>query len=107
MDIHFNANIPDTGSHQVYSNARQPIEYTAVQNLYHELAHALHMMNGTWMYFKSERQAIQEENIFRRQLAEIKQQPYLERVYVSGLPICPDTSAQADSSWSQQLICKP
>ena len=48
---------------------KQLIEYTAIQNLYHELAHAKHMMAGTWRYFDSERQAIEEENIFRRELA--------------------------------------
>lgn len=107
VDIHFNANIPDSGSHQVYSNTRQPIEYTAAQNLYHELAHALHMMKGTWLYFKSERQAIVEENIFRRQLAEMNERPFQERVYVSGLPICPESPEQTDVSWNQELICKP
>ncbi len=106
VDIHFNALIPDAGSHQVYTNKKLPIEYTATQNLYHELAHALHMMNGTWMYFKSERQAIMEENIFRKQMAEMLEQPYQERVYVSGLPICPDTREENDSSWKQELICK-
>ena len=106
VDIHFNAHIPDGGSHLVYSNKKLPIEYTAVQNLYHELAHALHMMKGTWMYFKSERQAIMEENKFRKQLASIQQKPFAERVYVSGLPICPDAPQQNDRSWNQQLICK-
>ena len=48
VDIHFNAEIPDRGSHRVLDNAKSPIEYTAAQNLYHELAHALQMMSGTW-----------------------------------------------------------
>lgn len=106
VDIHFNAAIPDHGSHRVLGNERVPIEYTAAQNLYHELAHALHMMNGTWRYFKSEHQAIEEENEFRRQLAEIQDQPFQERVYISGVPICPDEPELADSSWNQQLICR-
>lgn len=105
VDIHFNAEIPDHGSHRVYTNKKIPIEYTAAQNLFHELAHAMHMMKGTWMYFKSERQAIQEENLFRRELAEMEKKPFNERVYVSGLPICPDDGAAADPSWNQQLIC--
>ncbi len=105
VDIHFNANIPDHGSHQVLGNRKSPIEYTAAQNLYHELAHALHMMNGTWRYFKSERQAIEEENVFRQQLAEMENKPYNERVYISGIPICPTADQQTDSSWDQQLIC--
>lgn len=106
VDIHFNADIPDHGSHRVYSNKKIPIEYTAVQNLYHELAHADHMMNGTWRYFKSERQAIEEENIFREQLAEQQQKPFIERVYTSGLPICPDSTEEMDFSWAQDIICK-
>ncbi len=106
VDIYFNALIPDSGSHRVYTNKKLPIEYTAAQNLFHELAHALHMMNGTWLYFKSERQAIMEENIFRKQMAEMLEQPYKERVYVSGLPICPDSKEENDSSWKQELICK-
>ena len=107
VDIHFNAEIPDQGSHRVLDNSQNPIEYTAAQNLYHELAHALHMMKGTWRYFKSEHQAIEEENVFRQQLAEQKQIPFQERVYISGIPICPDEDQPHDESWNQQLICKP
>jgi hypothetical protein len=104
IDIYFNFDIPDSGSHWVFDRSRGKIEYRAIQNLYHELAHAMHMMNGTWAYAASEVQAIQEENIFRRQLAEIEQRPYLERVYVSGAPICPESPDLIDVSW-QQGIC--
>lgn len=107
VDIHFNAEIPDQGSHRVFDTSRKPIEYTAAQNLYHELAHALHMMNGTWRYFKSEHQAIEEENIFRKQKAKIDNKPFVERVYVSGIPICPQSLESNDLSWNQQLICRP
>jgi len=69
VTIIFDMNIPDTGSHQVYDDNIQLIEFNAIQNLYHELAHAMHQMNGTWRYFASEKQAIEEENIFRRELA--------------------------------------
>lgn len=105
VDIYFNFDIPDAGSHRVFDTRRSPIEYTAIQNLYHELAHAMHMMNGTWRYAKSERQAIEEENIFRRQLAESKREPYRERVYVSGIPICPASPESSDASWQQHIIC--
>lgn len=105
IDIFFNFDIPDSGSHWVFDSSRSKIEYRAIQNLYHELAHAMHMMNGTWAYAKSELQAIQEENIFRRQLAEIEHRPYLERVYVSGAPICPESPEQIDESWQQGIIC--
>ncbi len=106
VDIYFNANIPDQGSHRALDTTHKPIEYTAAQNLYHELAHASHMMNGSWRYFKSEQQAIEEENIFRQQLAKIQSKPFHERVYIGGLPICPTGKQSIDQSWHQQLICK-
>ncbi len=105
VDIYFNFDIPDAGSHRVFDTSRSPIEYTAIQNLYHELAHAMHMMSGTWRYAKSERQAIEEENIFRRELAEQKRLPFRERVYVSGMPICPESPKLSDISWQQNIIC--
>jgi hypothetical protein len=87
VDIIFDTRIGDRGSHMVYNAQNELIEYTAVQNLYHELAHAMHMMNGTWCYFASERQAIQEENIFRRQLARMLGSPPTQRFRVEGMPI--------------------
>ena len=68
VEILFDARIPDRGSHRVYGDANRLIEFTAVQNLYHELAHAKHLTNGTWRYSNSEAQAIEEENLFRKQL---------------------------------------
>ena len=52
----------------MFDAQQQRIEFTAVQNLFHELAHARHFTNGTWEYADSEGQAIEEENIFRAQL---------------------------------------
>ena len=89
----------------MFDTRRGPIEYTAIQNLFHELAHAVHMMNGTWRYAKSERQAIEEENVFRSQLADRTKRPFLERVYVSGAPICPEFPDRIDESWAQDIIC--
>lgn len=57
------------------------------------------------MYFNSERQAIMEENLFRKQLAGIEQKPFKERVYVSGLPICPQDHLLVDPNWGQEPIC--
>jgi hypothetical protein len=68
--ILFDARIPEQGSHWVFDSQQQRIEFTAVQNLYHELAHAKHLTNGTWRYADSEGQAIEEENIFRAQLGQ-------------------------------------
>jgi len=105
VDIYFNFDIPDGGSHRVFDTRRQPIEYTAVQNLYHELAHAMHMMRGTWRYARSERQAIDEENEFRRQQALASENVLTERFFVSGEPICPDSPGAIDASWQQGIIC--
>ena len=70
VEILFDARIPEQGSHFVFDAKRNAIEFTAVQNLFHELVHAKHLANGTWRYFDSEGQAIEEENIFRRQHSE-------------------------------------
>lgn len=105
VDIFFNFDIPDSGSHLVFDTHRQPMEYTATQNLFHELAHAMHMMQGTWNYVRSERQAIAEENEFRRQQALQKQTDFVARVFISGEPICPEFPGRIDDSWQQGLIC--
>lgn len=105
VDIYFNFDIPNEGSHRVFNTHRQSIEYTAVQNLYHELAHAMHMMQGTWRYAKSERQAIEEENIFRQQQAAMSETTFAERVFVDGQPICPESPDDINKSWRQDVIC--
>jgi hypothetical protein len=105
VDIYFNFDIPDSGSHLVFDTHRQPIEYTATQNLFHELSHARHMMRGTWHYASSERQAIDEENEFRRQQAQPGQTAYAMRVFVNGEPICPEFPERVDDSWQQGIIC--
>ena len=69
VEIMFDTRIPEEGSHWVFDSHNQPIQFTAVENLFHELAHARHLTNGTWRYYNSEAQAIEEENIFRTQLA--------------------------------------
>lgn len=74
VTIVFDAESPDRGTHRVFNKHFKLIEFTAVQNLYHELAHAMHKMQGTWRYFASEAQAVEEENIFRRELATNKNQ---------------------------------
>jgi hypothetical protein len=67
VEILFDARIPEQGSHLVFDSEHNSIEFTALQNLFHELVHANHLANGTWRYFDSEGQAIEEENIFRQQ----------------------------------------
>jgi hypothetical protein len=87
VHILFDASMGEQGTHMVYNDKNELIEYTAIQNLYHELAHAMHMMNGTWRYFASERQAIEEENIFRRQLAKKHGRIPTQRFRIDGVPI--------------------
>lgn len=70
VEIMFDTRIPEQGSHWVFDSHNQPIEFTALQNLFHELAHARHLTKGTWRYYNSEAQAVEEENIFRSQMAE-------------------------------------
>ena len=106
VDIYFNFDIPDAGTHLVFDTHRRPIEYTAVQNLYHELAHAMHMMLGTWRYAHSERQAIMEENEFRRQQGDTANKRATKRYFVSGEPICPEFPDRIDDSWQQGVICR-
>lgn len=99
VQILFNAHIEDRGRHMVYNGKRELIEYTAVQNLYHELAHAVHRMNGTWRYFASEKQAIEEENAFRRDETEMHGRPATMRFRKSGVMISElqKTSARRDA----------
>lgn len=85
--ILFDATVSERGSHMVFNGKRELIGYSAMTNLFHELAHARHKMNGTWLYFASERQAIEEENTFRRELAGINGSPVTERVWKTGVPI--------------------
>ncbi|WP_210330365.1 M91 family zinc metallopeptidase [Aliikangiella sp. G2MR2-5] len=71
--IKFFLDMDDRGSHCVLAmNGRDYIEYTALQNLYHELVHAKHKMRGSWLYFDSEGQAIREENVFRQEWAKYR-----------------------------------
>ncbi len=105
VEIKFNAYIPEHGSHRVYGVNGKLIEFTAVQNLYHELAHAKHKMTGRWPYSRSEFAAIQEENKFRKELAELQNRPYFKRTHIQGKSICPQTTEKLDLSWGQDLIC--
>jgi hypothetical protein len=65
--ILFDTRIPERGSHWVFDRHGERLEFTALQNLFHELAHARHQLNGSWRYWDSEGQAIEEENLFRAQ----------------------------------------
>ncbi len=65
VEIKFYLKMGKEGTNCVLGEKNQYIEYTAIQNLFHELAHARHKMNGTWLYFASEKQAILDENQFR------------------------------------------
>lgn len=87
VEIFFDASIPESGSHMVYNALKVLVEYTATQNLFHELVHAKHKMKGTWRYFDSEGQAIEEENIFRKQATIINGKLPTERVWKTGVLI--------------------
>jgi len=58
------------------------------------LAHAMHMMNGTWRYFKSEQQAIEEENRCRRDQALIHDREPAYRFRKTGILISDANQAE-------------
>jgi hypothetical protein len=108
VTILFSAHIPDSGSHMVYNAQNKLIEFTAIQNLFHELAHAMHMMKGSWRYFASEKQAIEEENVFRRDLAMIRHTPITERYKKTGVLINNTDDIFVISEWfGPSIIKKP
>lgn len=76
--IRFDFRIPNTGSHRV-STGDSLIEYTAVQNVFHELVHAKHKNCGSFSRTNGEAQAIYEENIFRKQQAKILNVPFTKK----------------------------
>ncbi len=87
VTIIFDAKMSDRGTHRVFSSKSELIEFNAQQNLFHELAHAMHQMQGTWRYFDSERQAIEEENEFRIDLAEVNRVKANLRYFSRGVLI--------------------
>ncbi len=87
VSIIFDADMEDRGTHRVFGLRNELIEFNALQNLYHELAHAMHQMQGTWRYFASEKQAIEEENQFRIDLADINGEKPRLRYHTNGVSI--------------------
>ena len=57
------------------------------------------MMAGTWRYFASERQAIEEENIFRKELAETQGKPPTRRFWKTGVLISNVDNVFVTSEW--------
>lgn len=70
--IQMHLDMPDTGTHIVTSVDSGLILFTAKVNFFHELSHARHKMSGTWLAVDSEGQAVADENIYRRESAEIE-----------------------------------
>lgn len=87
VTILFDADMDDRGTHRVFGPGNKLIEFNSIQNLYHELAHAMHQMQGTWRYFASEKQAIEEENEFRIDLAKINKENPRLRSHLRGVKI--------------------
>lgn len=69
VQMHFD--MPINGTHLVNSSKRKWIPFVAKVNLFHELSHARHMMNGTLLVHDIEGQAVEDENIYRLQKAEL------------------------------------
>ncbi len=75
--IRFRFDQPVEGSHLVgtKSSEREQIPFLYIDNVYHELVHAKHIMCGTMSFSGSEAQAIHEENHFRAFRPETKSWP--------------------------------
>lgn len=97
VEVIIDANMLDSGTHRVFNQHFKMIPFNAQQNLYHELAHAMHKMRGTWRYFNSEQQAIEEENIFRQQLAALEGEYKELRYGKSGVPVESISVAKSNS----------
>lgn len=72
--IRFRFDQPLEGSHIVQATKGE-IPFTYIDNLFHELVHAKHLMCGTFSPRAAETQAIIEENEFRRSRDETAQWP--------------------------------
>lgn len=72
VEIKFYLDMEKEGTNCVLGEKGHYIKYSAIENLFHELAHAKHKMRGTWLYFASEKQAIIEENKFRNDWANYR-----------------------------------
>lgn len=69
VQMHFD--MPDQGTHMVTAiGSHDLIEFTADQNLFHELVHVKHTVNGT-LATMQEVQAVIEENVYREQRAQL------------------------------------
>jgi hypothetical protein len=73
--IRFRFDMPDHGTHLVSAYNNQMIPFTALDILFHEMVHTKHIMSGTFARGNSERQAIEEENEFRKEREETKDWP--------------------------------
>ncbi len=69
-EILINLEMSDQGEHRVRGMYQDVIEFTADQNLMHELSHARHKSCGTEYARDPEYQAIRDENNYRRDLAQ-------------------------------------
>ena len=72
--ISMNFDMPDSGSHLVtIVGSRELMNFKADENLFHELSHARHTLNGT-MATMREVQAILDTNVYREEIAQINGQ---------------------------------
>ncbi len=100
VEILFDARMPEAGSHLVFDSHHQPIPFTAVESLFHELAHARHLTRGDWRYFDSEGQAIEDENVFRTHLARMQGKKEVSlRSGIAGRQVWWPDGQMAASAW--------
>lgn len=70
--VQMNFDMPDSGTHLVTTSSGDLIPFSARVNFFHELSHARHKMNGTWLMSDSEGQAVRDENIYRQESAALE-----------------------------------
>lgn len=74
-EIRFRFDQPDIGAHEVKTVNGNSIPFLVLDNIFHELVHAKHVMCGTMSKESAEAQAIIEENGFRQNRPETADWP--------------------------------
>lgn len=84
--IFFNFDMPNQGEYWVPGLYGNLVAFTADENLFHELSHAMHKSCGTEYWKDPESQAIQDENRYREALAQLAGEKTVRRGKVGIVP---------------------
>ncbi len=79
---------PDLGAHEVGAEGGVKIPFMAIDNIFHELVHAKHVVCGTTSKANAEAQAIAEENAFRKSRPDTADWPARDsKEYENGVQV--------------------